>query len=326
MQNYKVDILTGVRPTGDLTVANYLGAVKHIIDLQKKKKNIMIFVADLHGLTDREPAEINNFVFDVVADYIALGVDPSKTIIYKQSDIAEEVALLSLFLARHISVAELLRIPTLKDKLKGRSSESANALLFFYPVMMAADILLQRTRLVPVGEDQLPHIELTRALAKKFNKKYKEIFPLPNALKIKTLRILSLKGEGKMSKTSPAGAIFLTDNTKEVATKIKKAETAFEGEITEKLKSHILIARGLATKSKDREIIDRIIKKHKKGEAVMGEFKEVFTKIVQKFLNIFQERKKRIKRQQVENILKKGANLARKNSQETINLLKKAIY
>ncbi len=326
MAEYKVDILTGVRPTAGLTVANYLGAVKHIVDLQEKTKNIVIFVADLHATTDREPSEVTKHINEVVADYIALGVDPDKAIIYKQSDIAGEVATLSLFLARHTTVAELLRIPTLKEKLKGeRRPETANALLFFYPIMMAADILVQRARFVPVGEDQLPHIEITRKLAKKFNKKYKEIFPIPNALKVKTLRILSLRGEGKMSKTTPAGAIFLSDTPEEAAYKIKKAETALEGQMTEKLESHILLAYGLTNNPDDKKAIDKIIERHKKGEPVMGEFKKVLTKIVQEFLVDFQEKRNKISDKEIKDILERGAKRARENAQETIELLKEAV-
>ncbi len=326
MVEYKVDILTGVRPTAALTVANYLGAVKHIVDLQKKTKNIVIFVADLHAITDHEPSEVTKHINEVVADYIALGVDPNRAIIYKQSDIAGEVATLSLFLARHTTVAELLRIPTLKEKLKGeRRPEAANALLFFYPIMMAADILVQRAHFVPVGEDQLPHIEITRKLAKKFNKKYKKIFPIPNALKVKTLRILSLRGEGKMSKTTPAGAIFLSDTPEEAAYKIKKAETALEGQMTEKLESHILLAYGLANNPDDKKAINEIIERHKKGEQVMGEFKKVLTKIVQEFLTKFQQKRNKISDKEIEDILERGARKACENAQETIELLKEAV-
>lgn len=249
---HKVEILTGIRPTGDLTIANYLGAVAPIIELQAQGLSPLVFVADLHAITDQEPAAVKQYIRGVVADYIALGIDPKKTKIYLQSDIAGEVTIFTVLLARLVSVAELLRVPTLKDKLKKNARpETANASLLLYPVMMAADILLNRAKKVAVGEDQLPHIEFTRLVARRFNKRYGKVFPIPEVLQIKPLRILSLKGEGKMSKTNPGGAIFLTDDLKTVANKIKSAETAFEGVMNEKLESLILIAKGWQKQSQN---------------------------------------------------------------------------
>ena len=219
---YKVEVFTGIRATGDLTVANYMGAVEPILGLQKKTRPL-IFVADLHAMTDKEPEVAKKFINEVVADYIALGIDPNKTDIYIQSDIMEQVTVLMVILARHISTAELMRIPTLKEKLKpNMGSESANALLLLYPVMMAADILLQRAENVPMGVDQLPHMEMTRELARRFNKKYGNVFPIPKALQVKSLNILSLRGHGKMSKSIPETAIFLTDDKKPWSIKLKK--------------------------------------------------------------------------------------------------------
>ena len=325
----KVEILTGVRPTGDLTVANYLGAIKPIIELQNKGCAPMVFVADIHAMTDSEPSTAKKFINEVVADYIALGINPNKTKIFAQSDIENEVAVLTVFLSRIVTVAELLRVPTLKDKLKAHCKpETANALLFLYPVMMAADILLQRAEKVPVGEDQLAHLEISRELARRFNKRYGKVFPIPQPFQTKALRILSLKGEGKMSKTSPQGAIFLTDDAKTVAQKIKGAETAFEGKMTEKLESHILLAKELCKKKSEQEEIDALIKKHKKGELVMGQFKNVFTRIVQNFLTEFQTKKAEITRDPlcIPSILEQGAKIARANAQETLRLVKKAMY
>lgn len=324
----KVKILTGVRPTNDLTVANYLGAIEPIIKLQNQGYSPMIFVADIHAITDREPNIAQKFIREVVADYIALGIDPNKTKIFTQSDIESEVAILTLFLSRLITVAELLRTPALKDKLKANSRpETANALLLLYPIMMTADILLQRAEKVPVGRDQLAHLEISRELARKFNKRYGKTFSVPQPLQVKTLQILSLKGEGKMSKTSPAGAIFLTDNAKVVAQKIKGAETAFEGKMTEKLESHILLAKGLCKKESELEEIDALIKQHKKGKPVMGQFKELFTHIVQSFLSEFQIKKAEIMRNpsRLSSVLERGAEAARTNAQETLRLVKKAM-
>ena len=320
--NYQTEVLTGIRPTGDLTVANYLGAVMPIVELQKQGISPLVFVADIHAMTDNEPATVKKYLHGIVADYIALGLDPQKTKIYLQSDIMGEVTTFTTLLARLVSVAELLRVPTLKDKLKSNARpETANALLLLYPVLMAADILLNKTKDVAVGEDQVPHVEFTRQLARKFNKRYGEILLIPQVLQVKTLRILSLKGEGKMSKSNPGGAIFLTDDVKTVAKKIKTAETAFEGVVNDKLKSHILIAKKLAKTEAERDEIDVIIKAHKSCEPVMGQFKQVLTRIVQNFVEEFQVKRAEVTRDSsyIPSVLEKGAKVARENAIETLD-------
>jgi tryptophanyl-tRNA synthetase len=325
---YKVEVLTGIRPSGDLTIANYLGAVRPIIALQKEKSSFMVFVADLHAMTDNEPKIVKQYIYNVVADYLALGLDPNKTTIFLQSDIAGEITTLTAFLARLISVAELLRVPTLKDKLKKNAKpESANALLFLYPVMMASDILIQRAKLVPVGEDQMPHIELTREIARRFNKKYGKIFPLPQALQVKPIRILSLKGEGKMSKSKPEGAIFLTDDLKTVERKIKNAETAFEGQMNEKLESLILIAKNLAKTEEEKEKIDLIIKEHLAGKKVMKDFKQILIEIVKNFLIEFREKRNEVikNKNYLQSILEKGGQIAKQNAFETLKKVREVL-
>lgn len=328
---YKTEIFTGIRPTGGLTVANYLGAVKPIIELQELEPGIkpLVFVADLHALTDYEPKDVKKYVNEVVADYIALGVDPNKADLFLQSAIENEIAVLTLLLSRHTNVSELLRVPTLKDKLKNNARpETANALLFLYPVMMAADILIQRAKKIPVGQDQVAHIEFARELAKDFNKKYGEVFPMPQPLEQKALRILSLKGESKMSKSIPQGALFLSDDAKTIAKKIKTAETAFEGKMNDRLESHILIAKGLAKTKKEIQEIDAIIEEHKKGKAVMGQFKQIFTSVTQNFLHEFQARKEKITKDPlfIPSVLEHGAKIAKANTQETLELVKQALY
>ena len=325
---YKVELLTGIRPTGDLTVANYLGAVAPIVELQAQGVSPVVFVADLHAITDNEPATVRQYIHGVVADYIALGIDPQKTKIYLQSDIAGEVTTFTTLLARLVSVAELLRVPTLKDKLKNNARpETANALLLLYPVLMAADILLNRAKKVAVGEDQLPHMEVTRLLARRFNKRYGEIFPIPQVLQVKSLRILSLKGEGKMSKSNPGGAIFLTDDVKTIANKIKVAETAFEGVMNEKLESHILIAKTLAKTESERDEVDAIIKAHKSGKPVMGQFKQILTRILQNFVEEFQAKRAEITRDPsyIPSVLEEGAKVARENAIETLDEARKVL-
>lgn len=223
---------------------------------------------------------------------------------------------------RHISIAELMRVPTLKDKLReGQKEENASALLATYPVMMAADILIQRAKEVPVGEDQVPHIEVTRLLAKRFNLQYGPTLYVPKVQQVETLRIRSLKGEGKMSKTNPNGAIFLTDSLDEVARKIKKAETAFAGEMSPTLASHVSLIKGLTNRSEDRTQIDEIIKAHMQGQSVMGDFKRKFTEITLAFIDKFQQRRAQVVADPtyIPAVLEHGARKARANADETLN-------
>lgn len=327
MEKYPVDVFTGVRPSHTLTIANYIGAIKPIIDLQKKGARPVVFVADLHALTDNEPKQVGQYIQEIAADYIALGLDPEKTSIFTQSAIREEVLTLTAYLARLISVAELLRVPTLKDKLKsGARPETANALLFLYPVLMAADILIQRAQRVPVGEDQLAHLEVSRELARRFNQKYKTVFPLPQPYVTKALRIMSLDGKGKMSKSNPDGAFLLTDTPAHIRAKIKKAATATEGNITDVLKSHCSIIEHIGTE-KENELMGAIIKKHKKGEKVMGEFKTLLGDCVERFLVGFQEKRAQVlgNKNFIPLVLEKGNGFARENASRTLELVEKAM-
>jgi tryptophanyl-tRNA synthetase len=320
---YKVEVFTGIRPTGNLTIANYIGAVVPLLDLQSQGRDTMVFVADMHGLTDKEPNDLQQL--EVVADYIALGLDPAKVTIFVQSDIAPQVSELTMYLMRLISIAELIRIPTLKEKLKeGADERTANALLAAYPVMMATDILLQRSEYVPIGEDQVPHMEVTRLLAQRFNKRYSNVFPIPKTQEVKPLRILSLKGTGKMSKTSPEGAIFLTDAPEDAKRKIMRAETAAPGEMTPNLESLFTISRALAIEDEATQL-DNFIKQHQTGEKILGEYKKLLAAQVERFLIDFQSKRSSITPEVTQRIVGDGAMIARENASETVKMVKEAM-
>jgi len=322
---YKAEVFTGIRPTGDLTIANYIGAVKPILKLQEQGIKPVVFVADLHAITDKEPALAKKFTHEVVSDYIALGLDPKQTTIYVQSVIKEQLFTLMSYLSRLITVAELLRVPTLKDKIKG-NPETANSFLLLYPVLMAADILMFRSEKVPVGKDQVAHIEVTRDLAKAFNKKYAPVFLLPKVMQVEAIKILSLKGEGKMSKSVPEGAIFLTDSIADVKRKVKRAMTATEKQMTPALQSNILLVKGLATDQNDKDQLDQIIQDHMKGQQVMGQFKKVMEKVLVEFMENFQKRKAKIKKSEIEAILEKGNKYAQQVASETMEQVEKSMF
>jgi len=325
---YKVDVFTGIRPSGVLTIANVIGSVNTIVTLQKKEEigRPMVFVADLHALTDAEPKDTQKYIIEVVKDYIALGLDPKSCDIFVQSELVEEISELNLYLSRLITVSELLRVPTLKEKIK-QNMEVSNASVFLamYPIMMASDILLQKSKFVPVGQDQQAHIEIARYLARKFNKAYGETIPVPNILSLGApSRIKSLSGEGKMSKTNPSGAILLDDPIDISLSKIKKAQTAFAGEMTESLDSLIKIGEFVVNEQEEVKI-DEIVNRHMSGENVMGEFKQILSVAMERYLKEFQEKKSKLSDSEIIKILEDGGKIAKENAKQTIKEVRKAM-
>lgn len=327
-ENYSVDVLTGVRPTGNLTIANYIGAIKPLLDLQSQNEKTVIFVADMHGLTDYEPKVVKSNISEIIADYLALGIDPNKVTIYVQSSISSQLLELTMLLLRHITLAELIRVPTLKDKLKqNQNPENANALLGIYPVLMAADILIQKSKYIPVGEDQKSHIEIAKLLARRFNSKYGNTLPVPETQIVKPVKILGLRGSSKMSKSDPDNAIFLTDSIEDVVRKIKSAETANPGEMTAALESHFLLAAELARNESDLEKLKQIEIDHNLGKKVMSEFKPFLTELVTDFLNNFQLKRIEIlnNKDQIDQIIQRGKEFAEKNANKTLSEINSAL-
>lgn len=321
----KTPLFTGLRPTGDLTIANYLGAIKPMIDLQSEHDSITMFVADLHGLTDQEPEIVAKFRYEIAADYIALGLIPDKATIFLQSAIEEEVLFLTMMLSRHISMSEIMRVPTLKDKLKDpEHPEQARVMLANYPIMMAADILLQNSEVVPVGEDQIAHLEVTRLLARRFLEKYGEapFYTEPKPYELKTYRIMSLVGQSKMSKSKPKGAILLNESPESAAKKVKRAETAGEGEINKALESHFTVANELARDDEDQKL-DDIKARHMAGEKVMGEFKNLFADQVSRFLEEYQDKKSKLDMSEIKALIETGNKKAKANAAEIVSEVKR---
>jgi tryptophanyl-tRNA synthetase len=304
-------VVTGIRPTGDLSIANYVGAMKPIGELQDSYPGpINAFVADIHGLTDQEPGLISSLREDTVRSFIAAGIDPERVNIYLQTQIEEPTVILSHYLDRHVSVAELLRVPTLKDKLKkGQGVENVNVALARYPILMASDIFVQDATDVPVGQDQHAHIEFARDLARKFNNEYGEgeaVIIVPQIMAVRALRILALNGEGKMSKSNPRGAIFLKDSPDVVGDKVKRAQTAAAGEMNDVLESHFTLCEELCTTPEQSSYLNQLRVQHLQGDTVMKEFKVLMTDLVNNFLAEFQEKYNSISDAQVQEVLEAG--------------------
>lgn len=223
-------ILTGLKPTGELTLGNYIGAIKPMMDLQDKYDNIFLFVADLHALTTfQNPKELRDRIRKFIAMYIACGIDPNKVTIYIQSENVY-IPAISWLLECSTYYGEASRMIQFKEK--SRDNENFTVGLLTYPILMAADILYCDTTYVPVGIDQKQHVELARDIAERFNKKYGETFTLPKPLiKENSTKIKDLKDPTKkMSKSedNPHGVISLFDDVEEIRKKIMGATTDSE--------------------------------------------------------------------------------------------------
>ena len=221
-------ILSGVQPSGDLHLGNYLGAIKNFVALQEEYE-CFFCVVDLHAITVwQDPKVLANKTREVTAAFIASGIDPKKNNIFVQSQVPQHAQLAWLFncIAR---MGWLNRMTQFKDKA-GKNSENVSVGLFSYPTLMAADILIYLATHVPVGDDQKQHLELTRDIAQKFNNDFKtDFFPIPEPLIFgQATRVMSLRdGSKKMSKSDPSdySRIMLTDTADNIAQKIKKAKT-----------------------------------------------------------------------------------------------------
>lgn len=322
--------ITGIRPTGDLTVANYVGAMKPLVEMQESFDGpLNIFVADLHGLTDQEPELINRTRLKTARSLLASGIDPDTTNVYLQSQIEDQTTVLASVLDRHTTVAEVLRIPTLKEKLKReQKAENASVALLRYPILMAADICIQDATHVPVGQDQIPHIEFTRDVARRFNRQYGDgegVLVLPTVLATEAIRIAALNGEGKMSKSNPNSAIFLKDSPQEVAAKVKRAQTAAGGEMTDVLKSHFTLADALSKTEAEQSEVKRLYQEHMEGGRVMGEFKAFLTDQTNRFLASFQERSDNLSDREVTQVLAQGGERAAQQADEVLARTKRAM-
>jgi len=314
----KKRIFSGAQPTGDLHIGNYLGALKNWVTLQDEYESFYCIV-NLHAITiPRDSVVLRQKTLDLVRIYLASGVDPERATIFIQSDVAEhaELAWIMNCVAR---IGELERMTQYKDKARVRG-ENVTAGLLVYPTLMASDILLYQTDLVPIGQDQKQHLELTRDLAERFNRDYGETFKIPDAYippagaSIKSLHDPSKK----MSKSDENlnASIFLLDDADTVTKKIKRAVTDSGTEITfdetrPAIKNLLTIYQLLSGKTRDECVA------HFAGKGY-GQFKDELAEATVEFLRPFQERVKQFDDGTLSAILKKGAEKARVVAAETL--------
>lgn len=305
-------MISGIKPTGSITLGNYIGAIKNFVALQDEYE-MFIFVANLHAITvDVSKKDLKNNTVDLVALYLACGLDPNKVVIFNQSDVMPHTQL-AWILQCQSYMGELSRMTQYKDKLAKESNIGVG--LFTYPVLMASDILMYDPKYVPVGDDQKQHVELTRDLAQRFNNKHGDTFTIPEPVTVKVgKRIMSLSNPlKKMSKSdSDKGDIFLLDDLKAIEKKIRSAVTDSEGKVYFDQENKPGISNLLTIYSvMNNEPIEDIVARYTdKGYA---EFKNDLALIVSSEIKKIQDRYHEIiASDQVNEVLEKGAAVANK--------------
>ncbi len=318
-------ILSGIQPTGQIHIGNYLGAVKQWVELQKDNDCIFIIV-DLHAITiPYEAHSLKERILNTAADLIAVGIDYQKHILFVQSDVAEHTELTWL-LSSVASFGDLSRMTQFKDKAK-KQKDFVSAGLFYYPVLMAADILLYNIDVVPVGEDQLQHVELTRSIAERFNSRFGQFFKLPKALlgDESLSRIKSLTDPNqKMSKSENKGCIFLSDKPDVIRQKIREAvtdsgkEIKYDPQKKAAISNLMAIYKGFSLKSFEE------IEKEFAGKNYL-KFKEELAELIIRSLTPIQERRKELvsNPQELLKILRDGSLRAKEIASQNIIEIKK---
>ncbi len=319
-------ILTGIKPTGQLTLGNYIGVLKNLKN-ETAKGECFFFIADLHALTlPIDPEVLRQNSIDLACFYLAAGIDPKKDTLFLQSSVSAH-AELNAIMQNYLYMGELSRMTQFKDK-SAKMNESAIGLgLFAYPVLMASDIILYDANIVPVGEDQVQHVELTRDLVNRFNHRYGEVLTLPKYEMRKVgARIMSLSDPSKkMSKSDPKGDIFLKDDLAVIRKKIMSAVTDSGSEVKYDVENKPGISNLLTIYAAIKEIgIEEAEKEF--ATARYGEFKKAVADVVCEELGAFQKKYQEILESKAyEKVLLEGAERARKVANVTLNRVKEAI-
>lgn len=320
----KYRVLTGDRPTGRLHIGHYFGSLQNRVRLSKLGVPTMILIADYQVLTDHDAFnEISQNTKQLVIDYLAAGIEPSENvIIYPHSYIPEANQLMVPFLTL-VSNAELSRNPTVKEEIQAAGLKSVNAGMYTYPVHQAVDILFCKGNVVPAGKDQLPHIEMARTIARRFNEKFCKgrdpIFPEPNVLLSKTPHIMGLDGSQKMSK-SRGNAIMLSATEDETAALIKKAKTDGDRNITydpinRPEVANLLMLISLCTKEEPEAVASRI------GNGGGGMLKNELTIALNEALRPLRQKRKELENEPeyIRQVLNDGVKKAREIAIKTLD-------
>lgn len=323
-------IVSGIRSTGFLHLGNYFGAIHHYIRMQDNN-NCYFFIADYHSLTTHpNPNELKKSVFRVTAEYLASGLDPEKACIYAQSDIPE-IPELYLMLNMSAYKGELEKVPTFKDKVR-LNPNNVNAGLLTYPVLMAADILIHKAHKVPVGKDQEQHLEMARNFAQRFNHRYDiDLFPEPQVYRFadEGVKIMSLDGNGKMSKSENENAtIYLNDTDEVIIKKIKKAKTdSGPSEPNSTPPDFIENLFSLMSLTGHQDMADKYRKDYAEMNIRYGDMKNDLAQVMVSFVKPIREKTEELLKDEshISKILQRGAEQARVSARQTIAEARKAI-
>lgn len=322
-------VISGFRPTNETTIGHYVGAIKPSLEIQEDpNSDLYLFVADIHGITDKDPRDVAEYRHNIVKDCMALGIDAERTTIYMQSDVETSIVPIANRIAPYVNVGELSRIPTLKEMMraslrKGEDLSQANLAMLSYPALMAADIYAQEATVVAAGEDQAPNVELTRKIARKFNREFSEgVLVEPQLLSINALRILSLDGKSKMASSNPDQAILLSDDPERARAKIQSSTTAQSGEWNAIIESHFRVAEAMADDEATLDELRRLKLAHIAGKAVMGDFKRIWSEATEQFLDNFQGERQKINDDDIQSALRYNADTAERNAEKILRKIK----
>ena len=319
-------ILTGIKPTGNLTLGNYLGVLKNLHKMMDEGE-CFIFIADLHALTLPIEAEtLRNNSIDIASFYLAAGIDPKRAHLFLQSSVSEHSEL-NTVLYNYLYMGELSRMTQFKEKSQKLKESAIGLGLFAYPALMASDIVLYDADIVPVGEDQTQHVEITRDLVKRINNRYGEILKMPKAVTPKVgARIMSLSDPTKkMSKSDPKGDIFLKDDEKTIRKKIMSAVTDMGNEVKYDKENKPGISNLLTIYASIKEISIEEAEKHFVNYRY-GDFKKEVADAVVAELIPFQERyRKIIENKEYIEALKLGQIEAKKVAKVTLKRVQEAV-
>ena len=329
MQKAKTVVMSGIRSTGFLHLGNYFGAIRNYVRMQEEY-DCFFMVADLHSLTTHpETKELRQNVTRVIAENVACGLDPKKVALYCQSHVPE-TAELYLLLNMLAYKGELEKTVTFKEKVR-QHPDNVNAGLLTYPVLQAADILLHRAKLVPVGKDQEQHLEMSRNFANRFNHRYGEIFPEPYAFNFgeELIKVPSLDGKGKMSKSeNQMATLYLSDSDDDIRKKIMKAQT--DSGPTEPgtpkpdyIQNLFLLLRLVSAD----EVLKKFEKDYDHCNIRYGDLKKQLAEDMVRFIAPIREKAAAIQNDSVylQQIMEEGTAKARKSAGETMRLVKDAM-
>lgn len=321
-------VLSGIRPTGNLHLGNYFGALKNFVKMQEEYK-CYFFIADWHSLTTHpKPEDLHGTIRQVLAEYLAAGIDPDKAVLYIQSDIPE-IAELYLLLNMNAYIGELERTATFKEKVR-KQPENVNAGLLTYPVLQTADIIIHKAHKVPVGKDQEQHVEIARKYARRFNTMYNtEYFPMPVPFNFgeELIKIPGLDGSGKMGK-SEGNAINLADEPEVIRKKVMRAVT--DSGPTEKNQKKPESIENLFTLLKvvsEKNTVDYFNEKYNSCEIRYGDLKKQLAEDIIKFTSPIRERIISISNDDkyLGKVVKQGSEKARESAQKTIKDVREII-